>query len=97
MWFYLGIDYKNADLWKNEFPECNGTRQSPIDIDLTSSKMFIPRSLKLKNYNGLPTAMKLTNDGNVGMCKVFEFFIFMIFKIGNFWNFYILENIFDSP
>ncbi|XP_043478898.1 carbonic anhydrase 2-like isoform X2 [Leptopilina heterotoma] len=61
--FYC-IDYKDADLWKNEFPECGGTRQSPIDLDLTSSKMFIPKSLKLKDYNGLPTAMKLTNDGH---------------------------------
>lgn len=54
------------DLWKNQFPECNGNRQSPININLTEPKMFIPKSLKLRGYSAFPIEMTLRNNDDSG-------------------------------
>ncbi|XP_044001397.1 carbonic anhydrase 6-like [Aphidius gifuensis] len=56
--------FNNPEEWKNDFPKCNGSKQSPIDI---SSNLIQKKKsdfqLKWNNYDVLPKSMSIKNSG----------------------------------
>ncbi|XP_044587836.1 carbonic anhydrase-related protein-like isoform X1 [Cotesia glomerata] len=60
--------YRNADDWKNEFPECGGSEQSPLDVgenyDIEDKLSNSINEIYFENYDTLPERMILKNDGH---------------------------------
>ncbi|XP_053593894.1 carbonic anhydrase 6-like [Microplitis demolitor] len=60
---YTVWDYKNVDLWKDEYPKCGGQQQSPINLN---EMIFHDKgeTLKLQRYNIQPVKMTISNNGH---------------------------------
>lgn len=61
-WGYEGSH--GVDEWAHDFPQCDGKKQSPIDLD---SKTALPANFKplfMGNYDTAEKPMKLTNNGH---------------------------------
>lgn len=57
--------YKNPDEWKTQFPkDCGGERQSPINIEMESTKPGEPVGLKWNNYKKIAKTASVSNNGH---------------------------------
>ncbi|KAH0567230.1 carbonic anhydrase 2-like [Cotesia glomerata] len=59
--------YKNADEWKNENPQCGGSRQSPLDVDRVEMEDSSgePSAIKFEHiFSTVPERLILQNDGH---------------------------------
>lgn len=63
----IRFNYSNAHKWGNNYSECFGNRQSPINIDL--SQIYINDqgvNLTFHGYDTIPKVMKFINNGQKG-------------------------------
>ncbi|XP_018019224.1 carbonic anhydrase 2 [Hyalella azteca] len=67
-WEYSGKE--GFDHWAEEFPSCNGSQQSPINIDpfFTTVGAFEP--LYFSHYHEIPEAESITNNGHSVEVKI---------------------------
>lgn len=66
----ISYNYLNAHEWGNNYFQCSGNRQSPINIDL--SKIYLNNqnfNLTFHGYDVIPKEMKLSNTGQKGIEK----------------------------
>lgn len=68
--------YRSADDWKNTYPSCGGSEQSPINIDVNkfvnNSQGLFP--ITYSNYDKVPTKMTLKNNGHGGNGHFYSFY-----------------------
>ena len=66
---HKSFDYTNPDDWSEDYPECGGSRQSPINIDIQDVKMMENKSQPLggSGYDTQPLSMTITNNGHSGI------------------------------
>jgi len=70
--FGYGLHH-GADTWHENFPQCGGHSQSPIDIRSHDVEMVYMAPLKFTNYGVTPVTMDLENNGHT-------------MEIGGFWT-----------
>lgn len=78
-------NYFNAHEWGNNYSECYGNRQSPINIDL--SQIYPDDqgvNLTFHGYDVIPKEMKLLNNGQKGSKILLKFL--WIEKLKYFYN-----------
>lgn len=52
--------------WGEEYGECSGKHQSPINIDSEHVTRKVLPKLKLENFHDKPKEMSITNNGHTG-------------------------------
>ncbi|XP_074115915.1 carbonic anhydrase 2-like [Cotesia typhae] len=57
-------EYKDVDLWENEYPSCGGVQQSPINLDDIGKNFKSSQKIILKRYNTTPKKMTVKNNGH---------------------------------
>ncbi|XP_014300098.1 carbonic anhydrase 2-like [Microplitis demolitor] len=57
-------DYKDVESWKDEFPQCGGKQQSPINLDQIDLFDDVAEELNLQSYHIKPVKMALSNNGH---------------------------------
>ncbi|XP_066977822.1 uncharacterized protein [Macrobrachium rosenbergii] len=65
-WGYEGTS--GPSYWKDHYPACGGSSQSPIDIATGSTVgTFIWTPFTFINYNAVPTSMTVSNNGHTAL------------------------------
>ncbi|XP_057325625.1 carbonic anhydrase 6-like isoform X2 [Microplitis mediator] len=65
--------YKDPDTWKEQYPQCGGTEQSPIDVtDYDMRKNFADSAyrINLEHYKTVPAKMTMKNNGHSCETKI---------------------------
>ncbi|XP_057325841.1 carbonic anhydrase 2-like isoform X2 [Microplitis mediator] len=62
-------NYKDPDTWKEQYPHCGGSEQSPIDVTVLNQikrKNFedVYTKIWLQNYKTVPAKMTMKNNGH---------------------------------
>ncbi|KAG8035753.1 hypothetical protein G9C98_001409 [Cotesia typhae] len=61
----LEFDYKAPDKWKDKFPSCGGSNQSPVNLDFKKFREVVdPQKLQFHHYDNVPKKMIIVNNGH---------------------------------
>ena len=52
--------------WQEQFSQCGGSSQSPIDLEDSKVTVFYPGDFIFYRYEIYPLSMKLENNGHTG-------------------------------
>lgn len=77
----LEFDYKAPDKWKDKFPSCGGSNQSPVNLDFKKFREVVdPQKLQFHHYDNVPKKMIIVNNGHTRKNKFKKIILIVYFK-----------------